>query len=164
MDEYKVLGGSSDAVLKGRSERVRGRGMATGSIITGGSSMSLALALVLGVSLSVGVGRYEEGALSRSCFSLGGRNLLDFRGLEDGNVDPGMGVSGGDADEELPLARLVVLVLPKVGSVMDLERSRVDCFCKNLGSLEPWVKTGDDGDGVCRECLLFDIGDYRMVF
>lgn len=28
------------------------------------------------------------------------------------------------------------------------------------GSLEPWVKTGNDNNGLCRECLLVDIGNY----
>jgi hypothetical protein len=44
-----------------------------------------------------------------------------------------------DVDAELPLAklaRLAVLALPAVGSVKDLDRSRVDCFCRNLGSFE----------------------------
>jgi hypothetical protein len=72
-------------------------------------------------------------------------NLLDLRGFEDE-----VGVISDEAEME---PRLLVLALPN-GSVTDFERSRLVCFCKNLGSLDGGGAGGDVGDGVCRSFLL----------
>jgi hypothetical protein len=95
--------GSEADTLRERSERVRVRGMLTGSIMIGGSS------IISGASKDL----VDFSSLSR-CME---RNLLDLRGCFD--------TESGDIDAELPLARLVSLL---AGSVMDLERSRFVCF------------------------------------
>ena len=68
----------SDAELKGRSERVRGRAMLMGSIITGGSSIPLVLS-----AAGTGVGGVMSGDWRDderfSSFSFIPSSLLDFR-------------------------------------------------------------------------------------
>jgi hypothetical protein len=130
----------SEAELRGRSDRVRGRGN-TGSMRTGGSSTdSSTEILISAVVVSVsGGGLRARCALSLSL--LPPRNLLPFRaGL------PETDVSG-------------VLELPAVGSVVDLERSRVGCFGRNLESLEPWFGAEATSEGVWRVFLL-DISSW----
>lgn len=121
----------SEAVLRGRSERVRGRGILTGSTITGGSSISFliesALPPALGLAFGVVSTRISDDRLAFSSLSLSlmPRNLLDFRDclvVDEDGVD---GISGLEA--ELPLARLSVLGLLE-GSVTDLDRSLFACF------------------------------------
>lgn len=97
-------------MLRDRSERVRDRGMLTGSMITGGSSISL---FVAPISESGGASKDRRGLSSLSRLML--RNL-DLR------VCLGM---AGTSGVELPLARLVTLL---VGSFTDLDRSRFACF------------------------------------
>jgi hypothetical protein len=110
-----------------RSERVRDRGMLTGSTITGGSSISLFVALMS-----------ESGGTSKDGRGLSSLSRLMLRNLD---LRVCLGASG-DMDVELP-ARLVTLV---VESFADLDRSRFACFCRNLGSLEV-----DEAE--CREFL-----------
>lgn len=110
--------------MAGRSERVRGRGILTGSTITGGSSISAVvlfplLVLVLLVSGGVSDNRLVFSSLSLSLIP---RNLLPLRGVFVGAV-----LGSGDVGAELPLAMLLVLVLP-LGSINPFDRSRVDCF------------------------------------
>jgi hypothetical protein len=120
----------SDAELKGRSERVRGRDVLAGSIITGVSSLLSAPA----------VGdwhwRVDKGF---SSFSLTPSNLLDFRDWwecleEDGDV---IDDSGGEVDE--PLSRLLALGLPLEGSAVDFERSRVPVHRGRLVIFPPTI-------------------------
>ena len=101
----------------GRSGRGLGRGMTTGSTITGGSS-------AVGDSKSGSGGEDDKSEERRflSSLSLRMENLLDLRGLVEGE-----GVISEDVDKELPLAVLLVLALPN-WSVTDFARSRLACL------------------------------------
>lgn len=108
--------------MRGRSAVERGRGMATGSTITGASSISAALAAMGVVALL---------ALSASDLSLSlslsrlPRNLLPLRILEEG-VEGKVVVSLLVWVFGLPEAELAMELPPvlPVGSVTDFERSR----------------------------------------
>lgn len=108
--------------------------MATGSTITGGSSISVAV-VALGLSLLVASGDRDE-SLSLSLLP---RNLLPLRILGD----------VADGESSMPDTELEGL---SSWSLTDFERS-LFCFWKNFGSFEGacW---GEVGDGVCLDCLL----------
>jgi hypothetical protein len=120
--------------------------MLTGSIITGGSSISLFMAPI---SEGGGGGGASEDRRDLSSLSWSmERNLLDLRGGLDAD---GVGGTSGDMDEALPLATLATLL---AGSVTDLDLSRFACFWRNLGSLEDdWVG-GTLEEGVVRDFRL----------
>lgn len=133
----------------GRSERVRGRGTATGSTMTGVSSPPLAL-----IS---GSGSGGVCCLSFSfslSLSLSPRprpmNLPDFREiLEDEGVGGTSVWYASYADDDVAV------------SFTDLLRSRLTCFWRNFGSLVAfccgWIcglGVEEEEDAVCREFLL----------
>lgn len=110
----------------GLSDRVLGRGIATGSTTTG-----------------VSPARSSSSAGSRL---LGSGDVRLLLALGTGFL---VGVAGGGGVDD----ELAMLLALAVGSTNDLDRSR-PCFCRNRGNLETDAGAGDDGDGEWRALLL----------